>query len=63
MLMTISERNPGDDVPLPEFASIDAMEQELVRLEGLVSRVRSRQVEILTEIDRLQVRTGTAPGP
>ncbi len=55
MLMTTSEPNRVGAVPLPEFASVDEMEQELVRLEGLVSRVRARQVEILTEIDRLQV--------
>ncbi|NNF54279.1 MAG: HNH endonuclease, partial [Acidimicrobiales bacterium] len=34
---------------------IDSMEQELIRLEGLISRVRARQVEILSAIDRLQV--------
>ena len=28
---------------LGEFASVDALEQELVRLEGLVSRVRARR--------------------
>ena len=38
-----------------EFTSIDEMEQELVRLEGLVSRVRAHQLAILTEIDALQV--------
>lgn len=37
------------------FPTIDAMEQELRRLEGLVSRVRARQVEILAAIDNLQV--------
>ena len=40
---------------LDEFASIDSMEQELVRLEGLVSRVRARQLEIIEAIDHLQV--------
>ena len=40
---------------LGEFASVDAMEQELVRLEGLVSRVRARQIEILTLVDQLEV--------
>ena len=40
---------------LDEFASIDSMEQELVRLEGLVSRVRARQLEIIEAIDSLQV--------
>jgi hypothetical protein len=40
---------------LDEFASVDSMEQELTRLEGLVSRVRARQVEIIEAIDHLQV--------
>jgi hypothetical protein len=31
------------------------MEQELVRLEGLVSKVRARQAEILAAIDHVQV--------
>ncbi len=38
-----------------EFASIDEMEQELTRLEGLVSTIRARQLNILTQIDLLQV--------
>ncbi|MCP3976570.1 MAG: DUF222 domain-containing protein [bacterium] len=38
-----------------EFASIDEMEQELTRLEGLVSTIRARQLNILTQIDHLQV--------
>ena len=37
------------------FQTVDQMETELQRLEGLISRVRSRQVEILTAIDQLQV--------
>jgi len=37
------------------FPLIDAMEEELKRLEGLVSRVRARQIEVLAAIDRLQV--------
>ena len=37
------------------FPTIDAMETELSRLEGLISRVRSRQVEILAAVDQLQV--------
>lgn len=40
---------------LGEFPSVDAMEQELVRLEGIVSRVRARQVEILALVDQLEV--------
>ena len=40
---------------LEEFPSVDAMEQELVRLEGIVSRVRARQIEILTLVDQLEV--------
>ena len=40
---------------LDEFTNIDTMEQELIRLERLVSRVRARQVEILKAIDHLQV--------
>ena len=31
------------------------MEQELLRLEGLVSRIRARQCEVLKQIDQLQV--------
>mgnify|MGYP001820896885 CR=1 FL=1 len=37
------------------FATVDAMETELARLEGLISRVRARQVEILAAVDQLQV--------
>ena len=37
------------------FPTIDAMETELQRLEGLISRVRARQVEILAAVDQLQV--------
>ncbi len=37
------------------FPTIDAMETELQRLEGLISRVRARQVEILAAVDHLQV--------
>lgn len=40
---------------LEEFPSVDAMERELVRLEGLVSKVRARQIEILTLVDQLEV--------
>ena len=40
---------------LDEFQSIDGMEQELVRLEGLISRVRARQLDIIEAIDHLQV--------
>ena len=40
---------------LDEYDSVDTMEQELVRLEGLVSRVRSRQVAIIEAVDHLQV--------
>jgi hypothetical protein len=40
---------------LDEFQSIDSMEQELVRLEGLISKVRARQLEIIEAIDSLQV--------
>jgi len=40
---------------LDEYQSVDAMEQELVRLEGLVSRVRARQVAIIEAVDSLQV--------
>jgi hypothetical protein len=40
---------------LDEYDSVDSMEQELVRLEALVSRVRARQVAIITAIDHLQV--------
>ncbi len=37
------------------FQTVDQMETELQRLEGLVSRTRARQVEILAAIDHLQV--------
>lgn len=37
------------------FPTVDSMEEELQRLEGLISRVRARQVEILASIDHLQV--------
>ncbi len=37
------------------FETVDAMEAELQRLEGLISQVRARQVEILAAIDQLQV--------
>jgi len=40
---------------LDEFDSVDTMEQELVRLEGLISRVRARQVAIIGAVDHLQV--------
>ena len=40
---------------LDEYQSVDAMEQELVRLEGLISRVRARQVAIIEAADSLQV--------
>ncbi len=40
---------------LEEYDSVDSMEQELVRLEGLVSRVRSRQVAIIEAVYHLQV--------
>ncbi len=40
---------------LDEFQSVDTMEQELVHLEGLISRVRSRQLDIIGAIDHLQV--------
>ena len=36
------------------FPTIDAMEREIQRLEGLVARVRARQIEILAAIDNLQ---------
>ncbi len=51
MLTGTSESNP----PVDGLESIDDIEQELVRLEGLVSQVRTRQLELLREIDRLQV--------
>jgi hypothetical protein len=37
------------------FPTIDAMEHELVRLEGLAARVRARQIEIIAAADHLQV--------
>jgi hypothetical protein len=40
---------------LDEYQSVDAMEQELVRLEGLISRVRARQVAVIEAVDSLQV--------
>jgi len=40
---------------LDDFPSIDAIERELIRLEGLVAQVRSRQMELIEELDRLQV--------
>ena len=44
------------DVPiLDDTQSVDAMEQELVRLEGLISRVRARQEAIIEAVDSLQV--------
>ena len=48
MLTTTSPADTG-------FSTIDEMEQELIRLEGLISRVRARQTEMLSVIDRLQV--------
>jgi len=51
MLKTTDEPKSFSD----EFPTVDAMEQELIRLEGIVSMVRSRQVQMLAEIDRLQV--------
>ena len=51
MLTETSDTNS----PLDGFSSIDDIEQELARLEGLVSQVRTRQLELLREIDRLQV--------
>ena len=45
------------DEVLASFPTIDAMEEELQRLEGLVARVRARQIEILAAIDNLQVHT------
>jgi hypothetical protein len=35
----------------------DRLEQELVRLEGLISRIRARQVEITRELDNYQIDT------
>ncbi len=56
MLTTTREHQTNQvERVLEEFPSIDAMEQELDRLEGLVSRVRARQLEILAAIDQLQV--------
>ncbi len=37
------------------FQTVDQMETELQRLEGLISRIRARQVEILAAVDHLQV--------
>src|SRR5690554_415494 len=38
--------------------STDALQQELVALEGQVSQIRARQLELLEELDRRQVHTG-----
>ncbi|NND03757.1 MAG: hypothetical protein HKN91_13320 [Acidimicrobiia bacterium] len=43
------------DQVVGSFQTVDQMETELQRLEGLISRVRARQVEILAAIDHLQV--------
>ena len=40
---------------LNEYQCVDSMEQELVRLESLISRVRARQVAIIEAVDTLQV--------
>jgi len=43
-------------LPSPgRLPSPDDIEQELIRLESLVARIRSRQLELLADIDRLQV--------
>ncbi len=55
MLTTTRHQQQLQNRLLDEFPSVDAMEQELVRLEGLVSKVRARQVEILTLVDQLEV--------
>jgi hypothetical protein len=56
--MTTSDRQQQRQLEnhlLEEFPSVDAMEMELVRLEGLISRVRARQIEILALVDQLEV--------
>ncbi len=52
MLTTNTETDPLAGLP-----TVDAIEQELLRLEGLVSKVRARQSQLLGEIDRMQVPT------
>ena len=57
-IMTTSDRQRRKQLEnrlLGEFPSVDAMERELVRLEGLISKVRARQIEILTLVDQLEV--------
>ena len=40
-----------------EHVTTDALEQQLVALEGVVSQVRARQVILLREADRRQIPT------
>ncbi len=40
-----------------DTASTDGLEQELLDLEALVARARSRQLDLLAELDRRQVAT------
>lgn len=55
MLTTTTEHETALNRDLDHLPTVDSIEQELTRLEGLVSRVRSRQLELLETIDRLQV--------
>ena len=55
MLTATRQQQQAQNRLLDEFPSVDAIEQELVRLEGLISKVRVRQIEILTLVDQLEV--------
>lgn len=44
----------ASDLP-PTYAEIDAAEQELVRLEGVIARARARQVELLRWLGEVKV--------
>jgi hypothetical protein len=55
MMGTMLTPTPQAQQVLDEYLSVDAMEQELVRLEALISRVRARQVAIIEAVDHLQV--------
>ena len=50
MLTPTTEASSG-----PPWQSPDEIEQELIRLESMVSTIRYRQAELIADIDRLQV--------
>ncbi len=55
-MLTTADGTTGPD-PLTGLPTIDAIEQQLLHLEAMVSKVRARQSELLAEIDRMQVPT------